>query len=205
MQTDTPGDDTTDDPVGNPSSREDWAAVALAITQRMGVLGWGLSDLVRHSRLSCETVRQIQLNVSERRRYANTLRALSVALGWHTDHLTAILHGQTPPPPAEHDRPQAVEPSADHVGNNNRTSRLMPIFAFCTIYPDVSITPCLDQYEAMVGLRFGTFETTQLRLDFFQTSDLLRLRRAVDVAIQLLRVRSTYRDPPESPERIDHQ
>jgi hypothetical protein len=168
----------------------------------MSMLGWGLADLVRHSRLSRETVRQIRLNVSERRRYASTLRALSVALGWHADHLTAILHGQAPPP-LEPDKPHTAEPSADHVGNKNLTSRLMPVFAFCTIYPDVAITPNLDQHEAMVELRFGTFETTQLRLDFFEISDLQRLRRAVDVAIELLRVRSTSLDSL-NPKDVEH-
>jgi hypothetical protein len=37
----------------------------------------------------------------ERRRSTRTLESLSVTLGWHPQHLDAVLHGRRPPEPNE--------------------------------------------------------------------------------------------------------
>lgn len=46
-------------------------------------------------------VREIQHHVVERRRSPRTLESLSVALGWHPQHLDSVLRGRTPPEPDE--------------------------------------------------------------------------------------------------------
>lgn len=76
---------------------EDWAAVAKAINGRVLELGWRQRDLVERSNVSQAIVREIQHHAVERRRSARTLEALSVALGWHPQHLDAVLHGRRPP------------------------------------------------------------------------------------------------------------
>lgn len=76
---------------------EDWTAVAEAISHRMTELGISQRKLVDRSNLSKAIVREIQHNVVQRRRSARTLEALSIALDWHPDHLTAILTERRPP------------------------------------------------------------------------------------------------------------
>lgn len=76
---------------------EDWAAVALAINERLSGLGWRQRDLAERSGVSLATVREIQRHTAERRRSPRTLQSLSSALGWPPGHLTAVLHGQVPP------------------------------------------------------------------------------------------------------------
>lgn len=76
---------------------EDWVAVANAITERVNALGWRQRELAQRSRVSQAVVRELQHHTVERRRSARTLEALSVALGWHPQHLAAVLHGRTPP------------------------------------------------------------------------------------------------------------
>jgi hypothetical protein len=49
------------------------------------------------SDLSKATVREIRNNITSRKRKARTLEVLSGALGWHPDHLAAVLANQTPP------------------------------------------------------------------------------------------------------------
>jgi hypothetical protein len=80
---------------------EDWAAVAKAINQRVNELGWRQRELAERSHVSQAIVREIQHHTVERRRSARTLEALSVAMGWHPQHLLAVLHGRTPPEPDE--------------------------------------------------------------------------------------------------------
>jgi hypothetical protein len=84
---------------------EDWAAVAKAINQRVNELGWRQRELAERSHVSQAIVREIQHHTVERRRSARTLEALSVAVGWHPQHLSAVLNGRTPP---EADEPVTV-------------------------------------------------------------------------------------------------
>jgi hypothetical protein len=80
---------------------EDWSAVAKAINERMTALGLRQGELVQRARVSKAIVRELQHNVVQRRRSTRTLEALSVALGWHPRHLTAVLHGRKPPEPGD--------------------------------------------------------------------------------------------------------
>lgn len=84
---------------------EDWAAVAKAINQRVNELGWRQRELAERSHVSQAIVREIQHHTVERRRSPRTLESLSTALGWHPQHLEAVLHGRKPP--------QADEPVTD--------------------------------------------------------------------------------------------
>ncbi|MGW1681393.1 helix-turn-helix domain-containing protein [Saccharopolyspora sp. NPDC002376] len=76
---------------------EDWAAVARAIDQRTSELGMRQRELAKRSHVSQATVRELQRNTVQRRRSARTLEALSLALGWHPEHLLAVLEGRRPP------------------------------------------------------------------------------------------------------------
>ncbi|MGH3697025.1 MAG: helix-turn-helix domain-containing protein [Pseudonocardiaceae bacterium] len=80
---------------------EDWVAVANAINERVNELGWRQRELAQRSHVSQAIVRELQHHTVERRRSARTLEALSVALGWHPQHLAAVLRGRTPPKPNE--------------------------------------------------------------------------------------------------------
>lgn len=84
-------------------------AVANAITERVNELGWRQRELAQRSHVSQAIVRELQHHTVERRRSARTLEALSVALGWHPQHLSAVLRGRTPPELGE------------AVSENNRT------------------------------------------------------------------------------------
>ncbi|HEX2289422.1 MAG TPA: helix-turn-helix transcriptional regulator [Pseudonocardiaceae bacterium] len=87
---------------------EDWVAVANAIKERVNELGWRQRELAQRSHVSQAIVRELQHHTVERRRSARTLEALSTALGWHPQHLTAVLRGRTPPelgdPVSDNDR-----------------------------------------------------------------------------------------------------
>jgi hypothetical protein len=76
---------------------EDWAAVAKAINQRVTELGWRQRELAERSHVSPAVVREIQRHTVERRRSPRTLESLSVALGWHPQHLDAVLNGRPVP------------------------------------------------------------------------------------------------------------
>lgn len=76
---------------------EDWAAVAKAINERVTELGWRQRELAERSHVSPAVVREIQRHTVERRRSPRTLESLSVALGWHPQHLDAILNGRPVP------------------------------------------------------------------------------------------------------------
>ena len=80
---------------------EDWVAVANAIKERVNELGWRQRELAQRSHVSQAIVRELQHHTVERRRSARTLEALSVALGWHPQHLAAVLRGRTPPGPGD--------------------------------------------------------------------------------------------------------
>jgi hypothetical protein len=77
---------------------EDWAAVAKAINERVVQLGWRQRELAERSHVSQAIVRELQHHTVERRRSPRTLESLSSTLGWHPDHLDAVLQGRTPPP-----------------------------------------------------------------------------------------------------------
>ncbi|MCP3803464.1 helix-turn-helix transcriptional regulator [Allokutzneria sp. A3M-2-11 16] len=76
---------------------EDWAAVAKAINERVNALGWRQRELAERSHVSQAIVREVQHHTVERRRSPRTLESLSTALGWHPQHLEAVLHGRKPP------------------------------------------------------------------------------------------------------------
>ncbi|MGH3789220.1 MAG: XRE family transcriptional regulator [Pseudonocardiaceae bacterium] len=76
---------------------EDWAAVAKAINERVNELGWRQGELAERSHVSRATVRELQHHVVKRRRSARTLEALSTALGWHPQHIDAVLRRRRPP------------------------------------------------------------------------------------------------------------
>jgi DNA-binding Xre family transcriptional regulator len=76
---------------------EDWAAVAKAISVRAAELDLRQKDLAERSGVSLAIVREIQQGRIQRRRNPRTLEALSGALGWHPQHLAAVLHGEEPP------------------------------------------------------------------------------------------------------------
>jgi len=76
---------------------EDWAAVAKAINERVNELGWRQRELAERSHVSQAIVRELQHHTVERRRSTRTLESLSITLGWHPQHIDAVLHDRTPP------------------------------------------------------------------------------------------------------------
>jgi transcriptional regulator with XRE-family HTH domain len=80
---------------------EDWAAVAKAINERMNALGWRQRELAERSHVSQAIVRELQHHTVERRRSPRTLESLSLTLGWHPQHLDAVLDGRIPLQPDE--------------------------------------------------------------------------------------------------------
>jgi transcriptional regulator with XRE-family HTH domain len=96
---------------------QDWAAVAAAIDTRLAELNWRQRELAERAQVSVAIVRELHRNTTQRRRSTRTLEALSLALGWHPDHLDAVLRGDTPP-----DRGQAATSPVDPV-----TARLTSI------------------------------------------------------------------------------
>jgi transcriptional regulator with XRE-family HTH domain len=82
---------------------EDWSAVAKAINERVHELGWQQRELAQRSHVSQAIVRELQHHTVERRRSARTLEALSTTLGWHPQHLQAVLAGRRPPSPEDPD------------------------------------------------------------------------------------------------------
>lgn len=76
---------------------DNWAAVAREINSRTATLGLRQKELAETSGVSPAIVREIQQNKIQRRRNPRTLEALSVALQWHPEHLTAVLRGIAPP------------------------------------------------------------------------------------------------------------
>lgn len=75
---------------------EDWASVADAINQRVDELGMSQRTLAQRSQVSSAIIREIQQNKIQRRRNTKTLEALSVALNWPAEYLSAVLEGRDP-------------------------------------------------------------------------------------------------------------
>ncbi|MEU5690569.1 hypothetical protein [Actinosynnema sp. NPDC020468] len=84
---------------------EDWSAVAEAVNARAAELALKQRELAEKSGVSLAIVREIQQARIQRRRNPRTLEALSIALDWHPQHLTAVLTGKTPPESAENTVP----------------------------------------------------------------------------------------------------
>jgi transcriptional regulator with XRE-family HTH domain len=76
---------------------DDWAAVSRAINQRMDELDLNQRELIERSQVSRATVGEIRRNEAQRRRSTRTLEALSIALDWHPQHLSAVLQGRSAP------------------------------------------------------------------------------------------------------------
>src|SRR5260370_24019150 len=84
---------------------EDWAAVAKAISERLTELRATQMEVAARARVSLTTLRELQHDISPRRRRPQTLSALSEALDWPPDYLARVLHGDKarPHPDEEHD------------------------------------------------------------------------------------------------------
>ncbi|WP_016697530.1 helix-turn-helix domain-containing protein [Actinoalloteichus spitiensis] len=89
---------------------EDWAAVAHAVNTRARELSLRQKEIAEESGVSLAIVREIQQGRIQRRRNPRTLEALSLALDWHPQHLTAVLRGETPP-----ERDPSAKPVEDPV------------------------------------------------------------------------------------------
>lgn len=89
---------------------ENWTAVSREINSRADALGLKQKELAERSGVSPAIVREIQQNRIHRRRNPRTLEALSGALQWHPQHLTAVLAGIRPP-----DAGEVPAPSQDPV------------------------------------------------------------------------------------------
>ncbi|GLW90022.1 XRE family transcriptional regulator [Actinokineospora globicatena] len=88
-----------------------WVAVARALDDRLRELGWRQWELAQRSQVSQAVIRELQYHTVERSRGTRTLEALSTALGWHQDHLHAVLHGiepRLPDAPADGGDPVAI-------------------------------------------------------------------------------------------------
>ena len=73
---------------------KDWDAVATAIRARMAEIDMTQADLAARAGVALMTVRELQHNLTPRRRNARTLAAVSEALGWPGDQIERILGGQ---------------------------------------------------------------------------------------------------------------
>ncbi|SHG25825.1 hypothetical protein [Streptoalloteichus hindustanus] len=89
---------------------EDWGTVAAALNARTTELSMKQKELAERSGVSLAIIREVQQDRIRRRRNPRTLEALSIALGWHPQHLTAVLHGQEPPPAASSEIPPTEDP-----------------------------------------------------------------------------------------------
>ncbi|MFJ5992634.1 helix-turn-helix domain-containing protein [Lentzea sp. NPDC092896] len=88
---------------------EDWSAVAEAMNARAAELALKQKELATRSGVSLAIVREMQQGKIQRRRNPRTLEALSIALDWHPQHLSAVLQGKTPPE-TETAEPAATDP-----------------------------------------------------------------------------------------------
>lgn len=80
---------------------EDWDAVARAITARLAETRMTQMDVASQARVSLTTLRELQHNLSPRRRRPQTLAAISEALGWPSDYLARVLRDDRPEPHAD--------------------------------------------------------------------------------------------------------
>lgn len=78
------------------AEEENWIELADLIDQQLAQLGWSQTDLVRESGVNATTIRAIQR--TQRTSYrANTLRAVSRALGWGPMAIEVFLGGGEAP------------------------------------------------------------------------------------------------------------
>ena len=80
---------------------EDWTAVAEAITARSVELALSQTLLAKRAGISRTILNEIQGNRTQRKRHQGTLSVLSVSLGWHPNHLDAVLHSEPLPKPTD--------------------------------------------------------------------------------------------------------
>ena len=73
---------------------KDWDAVATAIQSRLDELDMTQAELAARAGVALMTVRELQHNLTARRRSPRTLAAVSEALGWPSDQIVRILDGQ---------------------------------------------------------------------------------------------------------------
>ncbi|MGH4017221.1 MAG: XRE family transcriptional regulator [Pseudonocardiaceae bacterium] len=99
--------------------QQDWTAVANAIDTRLAELNWRQRELAERAQVSVAIVRELHRNTAQRRRNTRTLEALSLALGWHPEHLNALLRGRTPPERGEPETPP-VDPVAARLTSIDR-------------------------------------------------------------------------------------
>ena len=79
---------------------QDWSAVSDAIKTRLEEQGMTMTELASRSGVSLTTVRELVHILNTRRRQPRTLATLSEALGWPSDHLSAVVRGRAPHPEA---------------------------------------------------------------------------------------------------------
>lgn len=87
---------------------KDWDAVAEAIKTRLAELDMTQAELATRAGVALMTVRELQHNLTPRRRSPRTLAAVSEALGWSGDHIARILDGDQVDDP-DADDPVLVE------------------------------------------------------------------------------------------------
>lgn len=87
---------------------KDWDAVAAAIRARLVEIDMTQADLAARAGVALMTVREMQHNLTPRRRNPRTLAAVSEALGWPADQLARILEGEATTP-VDADDPVVVE------------------------------------------------------------------------------------------------
>jgi hypothetical protein len=94
---------------------DDWGAVAKAITERMADLRISQVKLVGLSGIKKMTIHELMHNKAQRDRRPETLELLSVALGWHKDHLAHVRLGKEPPEPSQLVEETAETPRLDAI------------------------------------------------------------------------------------------
>ncbi|MEV0840690.1 hypothetical protein AB0I55_14160 [Actinocatenispora sera] len=70
-----------------------WEAVSVAMTDRMAELDLTQADVASKAGVALMTVRELQRNLTPRRRSPRTLAALSEALGWPRSRLEDLSNG----------------------------------------------------------------------------------------------------------------
>ena len=91
---------------------QDWAAVAVALRDRLDEQGMTMTDLANRSGVSLTTVRELVHVLNTRRRQPRTLASLSTALAWPAEHLGTVLRGRA-----------TAEPAADDLASVRRELR----------------------------------------------------------------------------------
>lgn len=80
----------------NAQDKGDWDAVARAITARLADTRSTQMEVASRAQVSLTTLRELQHNLSPRRRRPQTLTAISQALGWPSNYLGDVLAGGEP-------------------------------------------------------------------------------------------------------------